>query len=232
MAKVEEDIVGALLLGNRSVVSKYNKKNKDRFIKAKRLPFLIGRDSEKNPENYLTFWVNPSQCGWKVGLRSTIEKVAGGAIHHEWPTVGIGTQHPDSLIDHPILSFAFQSGAIYPGAHEELSDFNANRPPKQTVPEGLGNFYDFLGILGQSNLLPGGKPNYVNILYTSNIFPSIWLQGFFTEEGVNWDDSADNPNQVSNWGASFMVFNSQPSLSTAGELRGHFDTYGFQSFNS
>jgi len=229
MAKLDggiDDLVNGFIK-NQGVGGKYNKKNKDRFINGKRLPFLIGRDSEKNPENYLTFWVNPSQCSWKVGLRSTIEKVAGGAIHHEWPTVGIGTQHADALIDHPILSFTFQSGAVSPGAHEEIS--YSSQSSKREVPEGLGNFYDFLGILGQSNLLPGGRPNYVNILYTSNIFPSIWLQGFFTEEGVNWDDSADNPNQVGNWGASFMVFNSQPSLSTADSLRQVFKQFGFSN---
>jgi hypothetical protein len=213
-----------------SVGSKYNKQNQDRFLKTKRLPFLIGRESSKDIKNYLYFYVNPSQCSWKVGLRSTIEKVAGGAIHHEWPTSGIGIQSPDVLIDHPIISFSFQSGAIYPGAHEELTEANANQPPIRQVPEGLGNFYDFLDILGQSNLMAGGKPNYVNIAYTSNIFPSIWLQGFFTEEGVNWDDSADNPNQVGNWGASFMVFNSTPSLHSAEEMKNHFQSYGFNSF--
>lgn len=222
-----QELVGTV----RKIQDKQNTLSKNRFIKGPRIPFLIGRESS-NPLDYIAFWINPSQCSWKVGLRSTIEKVAGGAIHHEWPTVGIGSQEADSLLDNPILSFTFQSGAIYPGAHTEIGPEGDkfNLLSALELPVGLGNFYDFLGILGQSNLLPGGKPNYVNILYTSNLFPALWLQGFFTEEGVNWDDSADNPNQVGNWGASFMVFNSHPALSTTNELKTLFTTFGFQSF--
>lgn len=195
-----------------------------------RLSFLVGRDSD-SPDQYINFWINPSQCGWKVGTRTTIEKVAGGAIHHEWPTVGLGTQESNILLDHPIVSFTFQSGAIAPGAHDTLDATNPSQSPEQFIPEGLGNFYDFLNILNKSNISAGGQPNYVNILYSSNIFPNLWLQGFFTEEGVNWDDSADNPNQINGWGASFMVFNSFPDLGSTEALRSVFDTFGFQAWS-
>lgn len=195
-----------------------------------KIPFLIGRDSDA-PENYKSFWINPSQCGWKVGTRTTIEKVAGGAIHHEWPSVGLGAQESEFLLDHPIVSFTFQSGAIALGAHDVIDSTKPSQIPENRVPEGLGNFYDFIEILNKSNLSAGGLPNYVNIFYTSNIFPNLWLQGFFTEEGVNWDDSADSPNQITNWGASFMVFSSTPNFGS-GNLRSAFETYGFQAWGA
>jgi len=170
----------------------------------------IGNSSK----NYMQWWVNPSECQWHVATRTTIEKISGGAVHHEWPQTGMyGANEPykGSRFDQPMLSLSFQSGIITPGGYNDILSGVDN--PTTPAP-GLGNFFDFLDLLDRPDVLSTGEPNYINIIYASPIFGNrgIWLQGFFTDDGVAWTDSAENPNQISAWGASFMVFSSQPSL--------------------
>ena len=171
------------------------------FEKAER--FLMFREGTSS--QILEFWVNPSECQWRVGTRTTIEKIQGGAVHHEWPQTGVGSQPGGILLDQPVLSLSFQSGSLLPEATNETSG------TRKIIPPGIGNFYDFLSILNQPNILQG-KPNYVNIAYYSSIMPEILLQGHFTEEGISWTDTADSPGQIMSWGASFMVFKSDPPL--------------------
>jgi len=174
----------------------------------------LARTTLSNGKAFLQWWVNPSECQWKVGTRTTVEKISGGIVHHEWPQTGMnGTNgaFKGSRYDQPMLSFSFQSGIITPGGYNDILSGVEN----PTAPaDGLGNFFDFLELLDQPDVTASGAPNYINILYSSPLFGKrgIWLQGFFTEEGVSWTDSAENPNQITSWGATFMVFNSQPSL--------------------
>ncbi len=160
----------------------------------------------------LIWWVNPSECQWKMGTRTTIEKISGGVVHHEWPQTGMrgsNSSFRGSRLDQPILSITFQSGIITAGGYSDIGESMSSE-----IPKGLGNFFDFLDLLDQPDMTSTGAPNYINILYFSPVFGArgLWLQGFFTEEGVSWTDSAENPNVISSWGASFMVFNSQPSF--------------------
>jgi hypothetical protein len=148
-----------------------------------------------------------------MGTRTTIEKISGGVIHHEWPQTGMNGSNSSfygSRYDQPMLSFTFQSGIITAGGYDDI----LSGTESSTVPSGLGNFFDFLELLDRPDVTDTGAPNYINIIYSSPIFGQrgIWLQGFFTEDGVSWTDSADNPNQINSWGATFMVFNTQPSL--------------------
>jgi hypothetical protein len=124
-----------------------------------------------------------------------------------------------------MLSLSFQSGIITPGGYNDIMSGVEN---SALPPPGLGNFFDFLDLLDQPDATPSGAPNYINILYASPVFgqKGIWLQGFFTEEGVSWTDSAETPNQVVSWGASFMVFNSRPGLK---DLMRSFEMIGIPS---
>ena len=184
---------------------------------------------------FMQWWVNPSECQWKIATRTTIEKISGGIVHHEWPQTGHDTNPSltTSRFDQPLLSFTFQTGIITPGGYNDLlsgSDTVSTAPPP-----GLGNFFDFLELLDRPDMVEDstnpsyGQPNYVNMIYVTPIFGGrgIWLQGHFTEEGVSWTDSADDPNQIKSWGATFMVFNSQPSLSM---LRQNFELIGIPAF--
>lgn len=167
------------------------------------------------PAGAIYFWVNPAQCQWRVATRTHIEKIQGGVVHHEFASMGIGHQVPQ-VIDQPVINFSFQSGLISPNGTNDGNNFD---DIEDSVPQGLGNFYDFVELLNQPNVTSGGFPNYVLIDYVSLMFPSLHLEGFFTEEGVQWDDSSDNPNHIGNWGASFMVFASQPDITQSEDLK-------------
>lgn len=179
--------------------------------------------------SHMQWWVNPSECQWKIATRTTIEKISGGIVHHEWPQTGMygsNSSFTTSRFDQPLLSFTFQSGIITPGGYNDIMSGVAN---SDAPPPGLGNFFDFLELLDQPDVTESGAPNYINLIYVTPIFGNrgIWLQGFFTEEGVSWTDSAENPNQISSWGASFMILNSQPSLSM---LLQNFELIGIPTF--
>lgn len=161
---------------------------------------------------HMAWWVNPNECQWKMPTRTTIEKISGGIVHHEWPQTGIygaNISFKGSRFDQPTISFSFQSGIITPGGYNDILSGvdNPTRPPP-----GLGNFFDFLYMLDQPDVTGTGAPNYINIFYLTPIFGQrgIYLQGFFTEDGVAWTDQAEHPHQIMSWGATFMVFNSQP----------------------
>lgn len=170
----------------------------------------------QNGKPFMTWWVNPNECQWKMATRTTVEKIAGGVVHHEWPQTGMNGSNMSfkgSRFDQPTVSFSFQSGIITAGGYNDILSGvdNSTRPPS-----GLGNFFDFLYLLDQPDVVePNGEPNYIQIMYFTPLFGQrgIYLQGFFSEEGVSWTDSAENPNQISSWGATFMVFNSQPRFS-------------------
>jgi hypothetical protein len=187
------------------------------------IPFAVYRANDAdNGNNWLFFWVNPAESQWTIATRTTIEKVSGGAIHHEWPAVPLGAQQGGTRFDQPVIRFAFQTGVITPHAYQDIT-----RENHQHMPPGLGNFYDFLEVLDQPNVTANGDTNYVYIHYFSSTFPKLVLQGFFTPEGVSWTDSADNPYAIQSWGASFEVFGSTPSLNSSSELRSHFMSFGF-----
>jgi len=173
--------------------------------------------------NLLRFWVNPAECQWRVGMRTQIEPIQGGAIHHQWDSVGIGAQNR-SKMDQPMLSFTFQSGLILPNGTND-SGRDGDEP---VVAPGLANFYDFLQLLSQNTVRANGQPNYVNIAYVSSVFPSLLLKGFFTPEGVQWTDSSDNPYMVNSWSASFVVFRSDPDITNAALLKETFKNAYFR----
>jgi hypothetical protein len=189
----------------------------------------------------LQWWVNPSECQWKVATRTSIEKIPGGAIHHEWPQTGhyANSSFKGSRFDQPYLSMSFQAGIVTPGGYDDIwndrapTDPNAlKKPPlapiSTDIPSGLGNFYDFLSLIEAPDITSSGEPNYINILYASPIFgrSGISLQGFFTEDGVSWTDTAENPNTITAWGATFVVFNCKPALK---ELRHCFMAIGINT---
>lgn len=180
-------------------------------------PFYIYRQADT--KNQLLFYINPSNAQWSLGTRTANDKVLGGAIHHNYPKLN----SDETYFDQPIIQIAFQTGNITPYGHQ---DDSVKAASQQSLPQGLGNFYDFLSILDSPNTINNNEPNYVNINYVSSIFPNILLRGFFTPEGVTWTDSSDNPYTVMGWGANFEVFETIPALNAL-DLRLQFATFGF-----
>jgi hypothetical protein len=173
---------------------------------------------------WLSFWVNPSESQWRVATRTTIEQIQGGAIHHEWFTTGIGSQRSNTKFDQPVVNFAFQSGNIDARGQYPI---DGEDPPENDLAVGLGNFFDFMDILNETTVLSDGRPNYVLITYRSRIFPHMELKGFFSPDGVQWTDSADSPNAIQSWGATFIVFASTPALDST-SLREHYFTQPYK----
>jgi hypothetical protein len=174
----------------------------------------------------LQWWVNPSECQWKVATRTSVDKIPGGAVHHEWPQTGHmnSNSFSGSRFDQPYLSISFQAGIITRGGYDDLW----NNAPSTDIPYGLGNFYDFMALLNAPDVTASGEPNYINILYISPIFgqTGMRLQGYFSEDGVSWTDTAENPNTITSWGATFVVLNCNPALR---ELRHCFKTIGIRT---
>lgn len=189
--------------------------------------WAIGRESSVTESGnaaavFLQFWVNPSECAWKTGLRSAVDKTSGGAVHYEIPQVDLKSGRTLSnftRLDLPVLDISFQSGIITPGGYNHVD--NGNIP--NIMPYGLANFYDFINLVDQANITAEGLPNYINIMYVSATQggQGIWLRGFFEEDGISWTDSAENPTTITNWTASFLVCHSNPPLN---KLRRSFQT--------
>lgn len=208
--------------GSRTALEKQHRHLKSmysrRWAMARESKILLS-DSKEWYDAFLQFWVNPAECSWQVGLRSAVAKTSGGAIYHEIQQLEKFKLANFSRLDLPILNITFQAGITSPGGYNHIN--NGNIP--NIRPHGLANFYDFLDLLDQPNTIDvkdgSGKivnnvPNFVNIMYSSPIFgeKGIWLRGFFTEDGVSWKDSADSPNTINSWTASFMVCSSNPPL--------------------
>ena len=184
--------------GSRTAVEKEHRHPKSmdtlRWSMARESQVALG--SGHSYDVFLQWWVNPSECQWHVGLRSAVQKTSGGAVHFQNYDKGV------SQFDMPMLTISFQSGIIIPGGYFHINHID----PDITMPHGIGNFYDFLDLLDQPNQYQG-KPNYVNIFYVSPVHGAkgIWLRGFFTDEGTQWTDTADQPDTITYWTATFMV---------------------------
>lgn len=191
---------------------------KHRGKNADTLRWSMGRE-DNSADQFMEFWVNPSECTWKVATRTVIEKMMGGAVHHQAPLY--------TRFDMPVLSISFQSGNIRPNAYSEDSPFiAAAKGTWAEIPPGIGNFYRFLHLINEPNITTNtSNPNYINILYVSPLYKQkgLWLKGFFDENGVSWTDNAENPGMIMNWTANFVVFQSDPPLN---KLRQTFQTLG------
>lgn len=184
------------------------------------LRWAMGRESGNalaGGQAFLQFWVNPSECSWSQPLRSAMDKTSGGAVHYEY-------RHIDSTgsnLDLPTLNITFQAGIITPNGYTHVNHRNA----PNLFPHGIANFYDFISLIDQPNVTSDGSPNFVNIMYVSPMHGGrgLWLRGFFTEDGINFTESVENPNTIQSWSASFLVCASNPPLN---RLRQSFQAMG------
>lgn len=154
----------------------------------------------------LIWAANPSDVSWEMSQRSFHSKNLFGTVLHVWPDPARGT-----FFDEYRLTINFQSGNLMPVF---LKDSNRYVPAP-----GISNFYDFMQLVDAPKLTLGTasqppRANLVHILYSSNLFPKITLLGMFDPAGIRFNDTSGEPNQVSSWSATFVVYDTAPKLSS------------------
>lgn len=180
-------------------VTKYNIEG----ITGRRIPFSMTTvEWLERGEEPILFSVNPSEISWNMPQRSTIQKNLYGTVMHAWPD---NLRH--TFYDELNVSFTFQSGNIM------IQPQNADGSGNKQISQGIVSFYDFLKLVDSPKLTTKGRVNHILIQYNSTVLPNITLKGFFDPKGVNWSESANNPNQINSWTADFIVQDTYPRLS-------------------
>lgn len=195
------------------------------------------------PARYIYCAVNPSDIQWKIALRAKDQKTRGGTVQHLWKSRNDARR--DTFYDEPVLTINFQAGNILPITDRPAATVNKsfgiatadNQRADPIVPDGMRNFYDFMELMDTprqfQSLDASGNPtgpvrdNPVYILYNSRIFPSMALTGMWTQDGFSFSDKSENPNEISNWTASFIVHDSYPKINSPQSLIATYIRAGF-----
>jgi hypothetical protein len=182
---------------------------------------LENRDDQKE-RRVIQCWANPSTVDWTAARRESFQKVKAGSIRYSWRkrghTKGTGAGSGDdnasreTYYDELQIRFTFQSGNILslPGSLNYID-----------VPPGLDDFYLFLGLLNEAKLLDDGRENWHVVIHTSPVFPTIFLKGWFTPDGVTWAESADSGFGLQ-WQATMEVHQTIPAIHDPSALRKMF----------
>lgn len=177
-----------------------------------RVPWLMSTTEWLEQGMGIIWFANPSDISWKLKLRQSTSKNAHSTVTHNWPNDVRGTN-----FDEYVLSMTLQTGNLMP-----YSRANPTEPidSERHMAPGLVNFYDFLKLLDAPKLTGpgpdgkgGGRTNHVIIKYRSNIFPDMTLIGQFDPEGTSFNDTSQDPMNVSSWSVQFIVTDTFPRLS-------------------
>jgi hypothetical protein len=170
----------------------------------------------RNPFEAIILHINPSEVSIQQSIRGVESKNKSGTVLYTWRD-----RKRKTFFDEPVVQFTFHSGNIAPFSYIgdlkkkktlEAADYNT-----QPIARGLANYYRFLELLDDRKILPDGRPNFVYITHSSRVYPKLTLVGFFHVDGVNVQESANEPNQIS-WQASFTCRFTYPQLSDSRAL--------------
>ena len=155
------------------------------------------------------YWVaNPKSITWNISQRASEDKNKSGTVLHVWRDRTRGTDYDD-----PKINMQFQSGSIMPLLNNGTS----------TIAPGLNNFYQFLQLVDQSKISVNGEPNTIHILYRSNIFPSMVIEGMFDPQMiVQFTDNSENPWKIESWSANFTIYSTIPKFRSFSDLKQMF----------
>lgn len=186
--------------------------------------FIITSEFYKKEGNgrSIVLFCNPSSVSWSIPIRGAIQKTHSGEVYHTWKVKNRKTYY-----DYPTLNFTFQTGNMMP---VQVKDTPGNDQSTVIVSEGANNFYDFLEFVDQDRLFEDRgsmRTNYQQITYYSQTFTGMVLRGFFTPEGITFEDSAEDPFNKT-WSAPFIVYDTSPKFYSASGLRSLFSQIGFQ----
>lgn len=183
---------------------------------------LLENRDDQTERRIINCWANPSGVDWTAPRREALQKVKAGSIRYSWRkrgrTRGSGASGTDNnasretYYDELTVRFTFQSGNILavPGSINEGA-----------VPPGLDDFYLFLGLLNERKLLDDGRENWHVVIHTSPVFPTIFLKGWFTPDGVTWAESTDSGFGLQ-WQATMEVHQTIPAIHDPSALRKMF----------
>jgi hypothetical protein len=186
----------------------------------KRIPWVITCQSWLQKQQYLIFNANPDSAQWSMPLRGTASKQRAGQVLHIWKN-----KFRDTYFDEPRLNITFQSGNIL-SIMPTNPDFQIYKSNFITIREGLYNFYKFIELLEEPKILEDGSLNTVYINYTSQMFPSIMLSGFFDPSQFSFTDGTSKSAMIENWSTTFIVMDTFPKLKSnqiANMIDGAFD---------
>jgi hypothetical protein len=173
------------------------------------VPMIITTDfqvSRGDSGKHILFWSGPSNTTWSFQQRGTIQQTRTGHIAHYWRD-----DKRSTFFDDPTVAFTFQTGNIMPVRTVGNS--------LVTFPPGLLDYYDFFTFMDEKKILPDGRPNFINIVYHSLLYPTILLRGFFEPETViSVVEEAGRPAGVT-WNATFRIRSSDPPFYDGKKLR-------------
>lgn len=209
------EILGKLqALGAAS--SRLNEINDARIFRGSRknapfTPMILTTDyqvSEQENGRHLLFWSGPQNTTWSFQQRGTIQQTRTGHIAHYWRD-----DKRSTFFDDPSVTFTFQTGNIMPIRVDNKSD------TVKVFPPGLLDYYDFFSFLDEPKILSSGRPNFINIVYHSLLYPTILLRGFFEPETpITISEEASRPASVV-WQATFRIRSSDPPITDGKKLR-------------
>lgn len=167
----------------------------------------------RNPFQAIILHINPSEAQFGQGIRGAESKNKSGTVLYTWRDPKRKT-----FFDEPTVTLTFHTGNMLPftymgGVSNPSSADWAQKP----IPRGLANYYRFMEILDDRKILPDGRPNFVYITHSSRLYPKLTLVGFFTPEGVQIQETAQEPNQIS-WSATLNCRFTYPHLSDSRSL--------------
>jgi len=180
-------------------------------LSSRYIPMIMTTDyqvSLGSEGKHILFWSGPSNTSWSFVQRGVFQQTRSGTITHYWRD-----SRRSTFFDEPTVTFGFQTGNIMPIRIVDGSDDVISLPP------GLLDYYDFFTMLDEQKILSDGRPNFVNIVYHSLLYPTILLRGFFDpSSSINVDEDVSNPASV-NWSGTFRVKTSDPPLYDAYKLK-------------
>jgi hypothetical protein len=178
------------------------------------IPMIITTDQQVtlgDRGKYILFWSGPQNTTWTFQQRGVTQQTRTGYIAHYWLD-----NKRTTFFDDPSVSFTFQTGNIMPVREAVRADGTASLI---FLPPGLLDYYDFFSLLDEPKILSSGRPNFVNIVYHSLLYPTILLRGFFEPESpITVTEDAQKPASVT-WAATFRVSQSNPPLHDGSKLR-------------
>lgn len=189
-----------------------------RPAKHNRNAWVVSCRSWLNGGKYIPLFVNPSDVQWSIPRRGTVQKTAAGTVRNTWRN-----RFRNTYYDEFTLNITFQTGNLMPSNayyDKDLTTYKglADAYAKPQVPPGLYDFYRFLNLIDQPKLAGSYENRHVIIMKT-RVFPSLRLEGFFTEEPITFAESDKDANLL-NWTATFQVYRTSPNITSSRMLTG------------